>query len=194
MTSPLGDPDRLLAELARMLKGVSGEETAVFVREVAAARRVFVAGAGRSGLVMRAFAMRLMHLGKDVHVVGDVTAPPLGRGDLLVIGSGSGKTESMVGVAGRAAAAGARVALITSAILGPLAALAHLRVRMPPILPPELLSAPQAGTHADPALFQPMRTLFEQALLLWLDGVVVALMAPLGATPEAMEARHQNVE
>ena len=79
-------------------------------------------------------------------------------------------------------------------ILGPLAALAHLRVRMPPILPPELLSAPQAGTHADPALFQPMRTLFEQALLLWLDGVVVALMAPLGTTPEAMEARHQNVE
>ena len=177
-----------------MIHGVSADEAATFVREVVAARRVYVAGAGRSGLMMRAFATRLMHLGKETHVIGDVTAPALTRGDLLIIGSGSGRTESMVGVAARAQSAGARVALITSAILGPLAALAHVRVRMPPILPADVLAGPQPGAAPAPSVFQPMRTLFEQALLVWLDLTVVSLMDALGVTPDMIEARHQNVE
>ena len=59
---------------------------------VAAAPRVFVLGAGRSGLALRMTAMRLMHLGLDVHVVGEVTTPAIERGDLLVTASGSGTT------------------------------------------------------------------------------------------------------
>lgn len=194
MSAAFPDPAPVLADLSRMIHGVSADETATFLREIASARRVYVAGAGRSGLMMRAFATRLMHLGKETHVIGDVTAPALARGDLLIIGSGSGRTESMVGIAARAQTAGARVALITSAILGPLAALAHFRVRMPPILPVDVLSAPQPGAAPEPSVFQPMRTLFEQALLVWLDLAVVALMDLLKVTPEMIEARHQNVE
>ena len=37
--------------------------------------RVFVGGAGRSGLMLRAFAMRLMQTGREVCVIGETVTP-----------------------------------------------------------------------------------------------------------------------
>lgn len=79
------------------------------------ARRIFVLGAGRSGLALRMTAMRLMHLGLEVHVVGDVTAPAIDADDLLLTASGSGTTGGIVRAAETAIAAGARIAAITTA-------------------------------------------------------------------------------
>ena len=73
--TPANDLDRLLADLGKILRSVDAEDRRAFVRALHEARTVFVAGAGRSGLVVRAFAMRLAHLGLRVHVVGESTAP-----------------------------------------------------------------------------------------------------------------------
>lgn len=78
-----------------------------------AANRVFLAGAGKSGLAVRAFANRLMHLGLTVHVVGEITAPSVREGDLLVVNSASGETSSIVRMVQVASQERARVATLT---------------------------------------------------------------------------------
>src|SRR5690242_20696995 len=99
------------AELAACLGRVDENEVARAVDALASAPRIFVAGAGRSGLATRGFAMRLMHMGKQVYIVGDTTTPGIASGDLLVIGSGSGRTASLLGAATKAKDLGASVAL-----------------------------------------------------------------------------------
>ncbi len=192
---PSRDPDHLLADLGRVLRAVDGEERRAFGKAICEAKTVYAIGAGRSGLVARAFAMRLAHLGLRVHVVGDVTAPAIGVGDLLVAISGSGSTESVLSIARRAIAAGARLAWVTGAVFAPLTQAAALRVLLPPTMPSAGAAAPNPAAGPDvPALLQPMRTLFEQASLLLLDLVVLDLMAERGTTAAEMERRHANLE
>ena len=107
------DLEAVLDELGKALRAVDPGELRALQERVGAARRVFVAGAGRSGLVVRAFAMRLMHLGLQVYVVGDVTTPAFAAGDLLVIGSGSGETDSLCAVPRKAKALGGVLAVVT---------------------------------------------------------------------------------
>src|SRR5260370_19294314 len=82
-------------EIENCLGSVSDEAFKKGLREIEAADQVFVAGAGRSGLAIRGLAMRLMHAGKKVHVVGDVTTPKITDKDLLIICSGSADTEAL---------------------------------------------------------------------------------------------------
>lgn len=56
---------------------------------------IFLAGAGRSGFVAKAFAMRLMHLGFYVHVFNETISPPVNDGDIIIIVSKSGKSNSI---------------------------------------------------------------------------------------------------
>ncbi len=194
MTHP--DLDRLLGDVGRVVKAIDPGETRALVRVLAEARIIFVAGVGRSGCVARAFAVSLMQLDLRVHVVGDPTTPPITAQDVLLVCSGSGRTESMVGLAGRAVQAGARLALVTSAIIAPLTQLAHVKVLVPPILPSSgemtVVGAPPDTTGKN--LFQPMRTLFEQASLLCLDYVVLLLAEHRGVSPAQMQSRHGNLE
>jgi 6-phospho-3-hexuloisomerase len=98
---------------------------------IARAERIFVLGAGRSGLALQMTAMRLMHLGMTVHVVGEVTAPAIGPGDVLLTASGSGTTPAIVRGAEVAASEGAHVAVVTTAEASPLAQLATALVVVP---------------------------------------------------------------
>ena len=86
------DQALILNELERTLAAVSEAEITVAQRMILAANRVFVTGAGRTGLALKMTAMRLMHLGLVVHVAGEATSPAIGRGDLLLVASGSGTT------------------------------------------------------------------------------------------------------
>lgn len=81
-------------ELKKVIAVINSVDVDRFVRELVDAQRIFVAGKGRTGLQIKSFAMRLMHLGLEVFVVGDVTTPCIEAGDLLVIGSASGNTAS----------------------------------------------------------------------------------------------------
>ena len=92
----------ILQELTENEKRVSQDEMEKFADAILKADRIFVAGAGRSGFVARAFANRLMHMGLTVFFVGEPTTPAIKAGDLLVIGSGSGETGSLVVMAQKA--------------------------------------------------------------------------------------------
>lgn len=100
----------ILNELERTFAAVSDAEIAVAQRMILTANRVFVTGAGRTGLALKMVAMRLMHLGLAVHVAGDAIGP----GDLLLVASGSGTTTGPVHAAEVAVKAGARVLALTA--------------------------------------------------------------------------------
>lgn len=171
-------------ELAAALQSINPQEVDAFRTAITAAKRVFVTGKGRSGLQMRAFAMRLMHLGLTVHVIDDVTTPALQAGDLLIIGSGSGGTTSLVQYALKAKALGAKLALITTAPQSPIGQQADVVV---------VITATAKGDSAVRSI-QPMANLFEQSLLLLLDIVTMQLMEELNLTSEQMFTRHANLE
>src|ERR1700682_4909548 len=79
-----------LAELGEVFAALAGEPADPLIEAILGARRIALYGAGREGLAIKGFAMRLFHMGRDAHVVGDMTTPPLGRGDLLIVTSGQG--------------------------------------------------------------------------------------------------------
>jgi 6-phospho-3-hexuloisomerase len=172
-------------ELFAALKSINEVEVAALRQAIGGAERIFVAGKGRSGLQMRAFAMRLMHLGLAVHVVDDVTTPAIRAGDLLIIGSGSGSTASLVQYASRAKSARARLALITTAATSSIGAQADYILRIP---------APSPKTLDSSSSVQPMANLFEQSLLIALDIVAIQLMNERNLTSEQMFAWHANLE
>jgi 6-phospho-3-hexuloisomerase len=155
---------------------------------IESAPRIFVTGAGRSGLCMKAFGMRLMHMGKTVHVVGETTTPAIAEGNLLVIGSGSGRTSSLLAVAGQAQKRGAKILLFTTNPASPLAEMADHRV---------VISAPSyqayPGGHNLTSV-QPLGTLFEQSMLILCDSLILGLMQNTGVSAVQMLERHANLE
>lgn len=156
-------------------------------REIADARRIVCYGVGREGLMMRALAMRLYHLGLDAHVVGDMSAPPVGLGDLLLVSAGPGSFSTVNGLIGVASAAGARTACVTAQPKGA----APSAVDTVLVIPAQTMADDQAPT---PASVLPMGSLFEGAQFLTFELLVLALRDRLGVAPEAMRARHTNLE
>ncbi len=177
--------DVVLAELGAVLHQVSSDDVARCRQAILAARRIFVAGKGRSGLLMRAHSMRLMHLGLAVHVVDDVTTPSIGASDLLLLASGSGGTPSIVQYARKAHDIGAQIALITAHEDSAAAQLADVVV---------VIAAPSPKVAGMQTSAQPMASLFEQALAMLLDIIVIQLMSELEQTTDQMFARHTNLE
>ncbi len=180
---------QIVRELETLLAHLKPSEVTALVQAIVHTRKIFVAGAGRSGLMMRAFAVRLNHLGLPVFVVGETTSPPITGQDLLLIGSGSGETQSLVGYARQARQVfGARVGVITATPGSTLARLADYMVELPLAGSEE---ERQAGRiHSD----QPLGSLFEQGLLLTLDAMVVILMTDLAVDSATLLRNHANLE
>jgi len=157
--------------------------------------KILVMGAGRSGLVGRAFAMRLLHLGYDVYVLGDTIVPRIGEGDIVIAISGSGRTKLIVTAAEAAKHVGATVIAVTSYSDSPLAEIADIVVEVPgrtKIAREEDYFARQIlGIHEPLA---PLGTLFEDTAMVFLDAVVAELMERLGKTEEDLKAIHANIE
>ncbi len=175
-------------ESSTLLRQVDPDALEAAAQAVASAPRVYCAGAGRSALAIRGFAMRLMHLGLQSHVAGDVTTPAIRPGDLLIIGSGSGRTPGLVAMGHKARDVGAHLLLITIDTASPLAQIAHLVLQIP---------APSPKVQGDVrtvATIQPMGALFEQCCWLVYDALVVRLMDLLHADPADMFTRHANLE
>lgn len=104
----------VLNELQWVPQLISNAESEQLIHSIDAANKVFVAGAGRSGFMIRSLAMRLMHMEIQAYVVGETVTPGLGEGDLLIIGSGSGETKSLISMAEKAKKLGASLALLTT--------------------------------------------------------------------------------
>jgi 6-phospho-3-hexuloisomerase len=159
-------------------------------------RKILVMGAGRSGLVGRAFAMRLLHLGFNSYVLGDTIVPSISRGDVAIAISGSGRTQLILTAAEAAKKVGATVVAITSYPDSPLGVLADLVVWVPGRAKTtskveDFFARQILGIHEPLA---PLGTLFEDTTAIFLDGVIYALMKKLGVREEDMSLRHANIE
>jgi 6-phospho-3-hexuloisomerase len=177
---------RAVDELGQVAERLDPRQIEAFIAAIAGAKRIFLIGAGREGLSTRAFTMRLMHLGKEAHWIWDDTTPGIGAGDLLIATSGSGGIGHIDYVFEQAVAAGADTAVVTGDPAGVTAKKAGTLLFLP--------AAVYKGKAAVVPSSQPMGNLFEQALLILFDQIVIALADRLGVSKDAMSARHRNVE
>lgn len=165
---------------------VSEAELAALVKAIATAHRIVVYGCGREGLMMRALAMRLYHLGCNVHCQGDMSCPPVGSGDLLLVASGPGSLSTVAALIGQARKAGAEIACITAEPLGPDPQACDLRL----VIPVQTMARDQVA----PASVLPMGSVFEGAMFVIFELMVLALRQHRHESPQAMRARHTNLE
>ena len=180
--------ERILSEVADCVRQTSTESLIQAAALMESSPRIFVAGAGRSGLCMRAFGMRLMHLGKTVYVVGETITSSIAATDLLILGSGSGRTASLLTMAEQAQRRGAQVLLFTTDAGSPLAELSDLRVVIPA---PSFMVTDEAH---DSKSIQPLGTLFEQSMFILCDSLILGLMQRTGVSAAQMFERHANLE
>jgi len=146
------------------------------------ANRIFLSGAGRSKLVGNFFAMRLVHGGYDVSVVGEIVTPSIKKGDLLIVISGSGETEQLVAFTKKAKEIGADIMLISAkgnSTIGDLADGVF-----------QIGSAEQYGKVKG----MPMGTVFELSTLVFLEATVSHMIHEKGIEEEIMRERHANLE
>ncbi len=158
-------------------------------------KKILVVGVGRSGLVGRAFAMRLRHLGARSYVLGETITPSVEEGDLVVAISGSGTTQIVVAAAEAAKKMKARVAAITSYYDSPLGRVADLVVYIPGrtkvAAMDDYFARQILGVHEP---LSPLGTLFEDTAMVALDAVIAELMKRLGKNEAELAKRHANIE
>ncbi|MEM6466021.1 MAG: SIS domain-containing protein [Pseudomonadota bacterium] len=177
--------DRLLAELRPGLSDEVLAQIPSLVTALAGAQRIVCYGVGREGLMMRALAMRLYHLGCDAHVVGDMTAPPVGSGDLLLVSAGPGDFSTVSALAGVASRSGAHVICFTAEPDGPVPSQADLAIHLP---------AQTMASDAQATSILPMGSLYEALMFLFFELLILDLRDHLGVAPDAMRANHTNLE
>lgn len=175
-----------LGELGDVFDRTTDEALDTLCDEVLAARRIACHGVGREGLMMRALCMRLMHLGLDAHVVGDMTTPPVGPGDLLLLSAGPGAFSTVLALLGVAQGAGARTVVVTAQPDGEAPRAADAMV----VLPAQTMADDRGGA----AGLLPMGSLYEAAQLVFFDLASIRLRERTGQSPDEMRARHTNLE
>ena len=146
------------------------------------AKRIFIAGAGRSKLVGNFFAMRLVHGGYDVSVVGEIVTPSIKNGDLLIIISGSGETEQLIAFTKSARKMGANIVLIsakTSSTIGDMA---------------DAVFTVGSPDQYGKVVGMPMGTVFELSTLIFLEAIISHIIHEKGIAEEVMRERHANLE
>ena len=176
----------VLGEIEGVMGAMDEADLEAFAGAMLALPRVFVTGEGRSGLMARAFAMRLAHLGLAVAVVGETTTPPVARGDGLVAVSGSGSTAITRLIAEQAHDAGASVLAVTTDPDSPLGRLAAQTLVVP--------AATKWRRPGESATEQPLGSLFDQCAHVALDAVCLIVSRRRGLGNQEARERHANVE
>lgn len=177
---------KALQELGDCLARVDVRDFEAATREIAAAQRIALYGVGREGLQIKGFAMRLYHLGLRASVVGDMTTPPLGKGDLLIVSAGPGSFSTVSALMQVARDAGARVLLVTATPDGAAAGLADVVLPVP--------AQTMASDQGEALSVLPMGSLYEGALYILFELIILALRDTLGVAPAVMRANHTNLE
>ncbi len=192
---------QMAATITSMTAMLDRNQVAAFYQEMLAAKRVYVAGAGRSGFIAKAFGLRLIHLGYDAYVVGETITPAFCAGDTLVIFSGSGETHSIASICGTAKELGGTVCLITSSTDSKMSRIADCVVNLG-----DLTGYYRKDTNSFEirqlkgdyrsvsSAFAPLGTLFETMALVFSDSVISSLMEARKAEIPDMKSRLTNVE
>lgn len=174
----------IVKELTKACDGYDETDDLKILESILGSGKIFVAGAGRSGYIMRCFAMRLVHLGLPAYVIGDTEIIAAGQGDLLIIGSGSGETKTLQVYVDKAIQLNMKTMIFTCNQDSTLARKS------------ELVCAVRAQSKFQKGLtsLQPMGSLFEQMLLLLTDSLILELARRLEVDFEQLKNRHSNLE
>lgn len=172
----------ILDRLTTILSETDNSNTAKLLKLIDEAGRIFIGGAGRSLLVSRFFAMRLVHAGYNVNMIGEIVTPAIKAGDLLVLVSGSGGTETLLPFVKKAKSVGAKLVVISMKKSSPMADAADLTI--------------QIGNDSSFPLTKgmPMGSQFELSTLLFLEAVIGDIIEAKNLTEEGMRAIHANLE
>ena len=179
---------KIFSEYEQVFQKIDRKNIRDFMNTVRESNRIFLIGVGREGMATKAFAMRLMHMGKEIHWIWDDTTPAIEPGDLLIATLGDGQIGHIHYICERAKEAGGKVYVVTGSPSG----------RTAKELADQVLFLPAAvyrGTDAVVPSFQPMGNLFEQCLLILFDMVIMMLVDEDAAQSfEKMSRKHRNVE
>ena len=177
----------VLDEIGAVLARVSDSEMNALCRLIDGAGHVVVYGCGREALQIKGFAMRLYHLGLNAGVAGEMTAPPVGAGDVFLAASGPGELSTVLALMGEAKKAGAHCAVITAEPKGSAALTADSVL----VIPAQTMASDQTGAQSSALA---MGSVFEGALFVLFEIMVQRFQALSGAKTEDMRARHTNLE
>ncbi len=168
----------ILGHLDGALRNFNGKKSTSFVKRLLSAKRIFIYGSGRSGLVGRAFAIRLLHLGLIVYVIGESITPSIRKGDVVVVISRTGETYPVLVTAQIARNMGIEIICIVENEKSSIAKLSDLIIALP------------LKSDSERSKYAPLGTLFEIAAQIYLDGIIAELMARLNQTENDMRERH----
>jgi len=178
--------EKAVTELTEVINHIDPSQVKTLVENIASAKRLVLYGVGREGLMIKALAMRLFHLGLAAHVVGDMTTPPVGADDLLIVSAGPGYFSTVEALVTIAQEAGAKVVCFTAQPEGKIPQQADLVVTLP------------AQTMADDTTrstsFLPMGSLYEGVQYLFFEYLVLQLRDYWKITPDQMRSHHTNLE
>jgi 6-phospho-3-hexuloisomerase len=177
---------QVIEELNKTVNSIPDEASEALLNQIMQSNKIFVAGAGRSGLMGKAFVMRMMHMGLDAYVVGETVTANLEKGDLLIIGTGSGETKTLIPIAEKAKSLGGIVAAVTISQDSTIGKLADIMIQLP--------GSPKEQHESISQSIQPMGSLFEQTMLLFYDALILRYMTQKGLSSSQMYGKHANLE
>jgi 6-phospho-3-hexuloisomerase len=175
----------ILDEITQGMKQLDLCQLEPLLAEIQSVKRIFCIGAGRSGIMLQAFCMRLNHLGLQAFMLGTVSCPPTEPGDLVIAASGSGETSGIVAVLQKAKKIGAKTAVITASNNSGILSYADMIIR---------ICAPNGLVNDGKQSFQPMRTLFEQVSFITYEVIINLLKKSYRISEREMAQRHANLE
>lgn len=157
----------ILAEITDVVHKVKAEELDKVVSHITKDKRIFVDGEGRSGLMAKGFAMRLMHLGYTVYVVGETITPAVSTNDVFIAISGSGESSGVLADTKKAADKGSTVLAVTSKFDSSIAKLAKSMLIVPGTI--------KSDSVDNRSSIQLLSSLFDQSLHIVLDAICLLL-------------------
>lgn len=175
-----------LFEVGDVLDAALPDQLHVMAGPIEQAKRIALYGVGREGLMMKSLAMRLFHLGLDAHVVGDMTTPPIGAGDLLIVSAGPGDFSTVSALLSAAKSAGAATMCVTAEPAGAAPQSADHLVHLP--------AQTMANDRGAPTSILPMGSLFEATQFIFFELLILHLRDKLRIPPDTMRANHTNLE
>jgi len=172
----------VLQEMTEVCSNINDSEYSKLVETFGENKRFFFTGEGRSGLIAKAIAMRLMHSGKTVFVLGETTTPAITESDVLIVLSGSGKTANTLNVLESASKAGAEIFLVTTNS-EMLASYRGLLIK----------AATKYRLPGEPKTIQPLGNQFDQSAHLILDAAIIDSL-DTEQSNDTMKNKHSNLE
>lgn len=189
---------RLMATRIETIADVmSDEEIDALIDEILDAKRIYTMGAGRSGLVAKSFAMRLMHLGLLAFVVGETVTPAMKPGDIIIVFSGSGATKTVADISETAKEIGGRICLVTAkkeSRIGRIADCIVIIESQRDRVADESAEFEVRQMMGEHKSFAPLGTIFETAAMVFADAIISRLMEITRCRPEDLQCRHANIE